>query len=531
MALRLGRLASLACVAALAAACVPRGDPPAGRQLVADRTAALVGMVRPNGDGATRLLVTRPGQDPMTVDLSVITADAAGGPPSERVLAAGLHSTFSVDCQIWMNCFPNDARGRVFLTTAYDMSGTGPGWITTRIDPLTGDRLELGAGAAFQLSPSGERLLVSTPVSNASARMYQNATLYEADDRAVALGTTNYGLFIGEDLYYVTAQQELMRLVPGGVPELLSTGIGFFNRLTLEGDLLLELVRSSADLTSNTYSIFDAVTLEETASPFGSTPFAMLTDGRWLLALDFTSGSATFIERVTGAEDVFTPPPEFGIGGLLFRPGHDEVWFSDGQYPQPTLWIKKPGGPAVESSGLPYEYADDSGGSSSFTRDGAYWFSSRAPAGERPIVQVGSADDPNGARFDVVPAGANSDQYWQLADGRLLVPSWIDDGKRANIYAVSPVTGETQLLGEEGMVIVIGQTRLMASLHVIDGRGDLAAIELGSGRATVLAQEFAMGALVEPQGADRVATGAHVAYQFQARFASPYDGIWLATIP
>jgi hypothetical protein len=47
----------------------------------------------------------------------------------------------------------------------------------------------------------------------------------------------------------------------------------------------------------------------------------------------------------------------------------------------------------------------------------------------------------------------------------------------------------------------------------------------------VLAPEFALGALVEPQGADRVAPGTHVAYQFQARFASPYDGIWLATIP
>jgi hypothetical protein len=464
----------------------------------------------------------------MTVDLSVIAADAAGGPPSERVLAAGLQPTFSVDCELRTNCFPGDARGRVFLTTGYDMTATGPAAITTRIDPVTGDRLELGAGVVFILSPSGERLLVLTYVTDADARMYENETLYEADDRAVSLGATNYSLFVGEDLYYLTTQQELMRLVPGGVPELLATGIGFFSRLTLEGDVLLELARPSADPTINAYSIFDAVTLEETASPFGSTPFQASANGRWLLAWD-GAGTATFIERATGAKDVFTAP-DF-VGDYAWRPGHDEVWFLTGQYPQETTWIKQPGGPTIETPGQLLGYTDDSGWSSFFTRDGASWFSSRAPTTDKPIIQVGSADDPAGARFDVMPAGATSDVYWPLADGRILAPSWIKDPKRNDIYAVEPVTGESQLLGEEGMVIAVGQTRLVASLHVIDQRGDLTAIALASGQATVLAPEFALGALVEPQGADRVAPGAHVAYQFQARFASPYDGVWLATIP
>jgi hypothetical protein len=81
------------------------------------------------------------------------------------------------------------------------------------------------------------------------------------------------------------------------------------------------------------------------------------------------------------------------------------------------------------------------------------------------------------------------------------------------------------------MVLAAGQTRLLANLHVNDSRGDLTAVDLATGQPTRLAAEFTMAAAVERAGADAVAPGAHVAYQFQARFVSPFDGIWVATIP
>ena len=43
-----------------AAACVPRGDPPQGRQIVADRVSFPVYVVPSAGDGTTRVFVTRP---------------------------------------------------------------------------------------------------------------------------------------------------------------------------------------------------------------------------------------------------------------------------------------------------------------------------------------------------------------------------------------------------------------------------------------------------------------------------------------
>jgi hypothetical protein len=260
-------------------------------------------------------------------------------------------------------------------------------------------------------------------------------------------------------------------------------------------------------------------------------------DGRWLLAFDFATGVATLVERTTSVQDVFQLFP-FQIPDFQWRPGHDELWFSTGhapdQPPKLTTSIKKPGEPVVEVPGTPFgngEPDDDSIPRSYFTRDGAYWFTSRDTPSGRPIVQVGSADDPTGDRFDLGPPGAISYEYWRLADGRLLVPVWTGIGGRNDVYAVDPATGDTRLLAGEAAVMAVGQTRLLASLHVDESRGDLAAVELASGRTTVLAPEFTVAAFVERQGEDGVAPGAPVVYHFQARFDSPFDGIWMATVP
>jgi hypothetical protein len=519
----------LAWVGVCLVACIPRGAPPTGRQIVADRTSALAGIVRPNGDGITRVLVARPGKTLRTVDLYVVSVDATGSPPAERLLASEIQATGAGVCG-GMICFGSDARGRIFVYTGFDPI-TGDGSIA-RIDPVTGDRLDFDPDAYTIFSPSGERVVV---LHYDSMRSVTDATLYEADDSMVPLGATGGTQFVGEDLYYTTAQNELERLVPGGSPELLATGVASFGPATTQGDLVLLLIRSTADPQMQSYSFLDAVTLVETPVPVSGSrppPLSLSPDGQWICSLDYAGSTATFTERTTGVTEVYAPPG-FRLNSFEWRPGGHEAWLWYPVDPQPTIWIKTPGGSATELPGYPQVLTDDLGRSSAFTRDGAYWFSSRAPVTQQPIVQVGSADDPTGPRYDLVPAGSTVYQYWQLADGRILAPAFIFTlgDERSDLYVVDPATGDTRVLGEEGVVLVVGQTRLLANLHTVDGRGDLTAIELATGRSTTLAEEYTTAAFAEPQGADPVAPGTHVAFQFTAKFASPYDGIWLATVP
>jgi hypothetical protein len=509
----------------------------------------LAGILPPTGDGLTRVLFTRPGPNPQpdnpnarTSDLYVVSVGANGGPPSERLLAAAMPGVIAFPCAQGQSiCFQSDARGRVFVTTALDPS-TGQN-VVERIDPVTGDRLDANNGG-YYLSPSGRRLIVY----KASDRLGSVAgfTLYEIDDRATVVDGTSSGVFIGEDedVYYVTAQQELARIPPGGTPEVLATGVSAFSMLGPANTVLVLGRPTAADPTVSTLSVFDSATRQETPYPFGGvTPFVgsevtASPDGRWLLDVaassDFTAANFTLVDRVTGAEEVFQRP--FSFVNFQWRPRRAELWIGSAQTDDPTIWIKTPGGAAIAISGSPfglYEASNPSQPTSGFfTPDGAYWFDATVGStGAFLDISVGSADDPAGPRFDLAPLNEILLNYWQLADGRILMPTYKKVATRSDIYAFDPATGDARLLGEAGGVTAVGQTRLLAILHVIDQAGDLNAIDLASSRSTVLAPEFTLSAFVAPQDGDRVAPGAHVAYQFQARFASPYDGIWVATVP
>jgi len=534
--------------AALAAGCLPPGAPPAGQQVVADRDAVLAGILPPTADGMVRVLFTRPGPNPepdnpntRTSDLYVVSVDAHGGPPSERLLAAATQGVIAGPCMQGQNiCYPSDARGRVFVTTSFDPS-TGQS-VVERIDPVTGDRLDAHNGG-YYLSPSGRRLLVYRSDDRGASTGF---TLYEADDRMTVVEGMTYGVFIGddEDLIYLSAQKELTRIPPGGAPEVLATGISGLSFLAPTNALLL-LARPTADPAVQAASVFDPVTLQETPFPFSensplqNTTVTASPDGRWLLdvssSLDFTTTTFTFVERATGAVDVFHLPASFG--NVVWRPRRAQLWIGSSYTDDPTIWIKTPGGPALSTSGWQFGLTDATNGSrvsGVFTADGAYWFNANFGPVETAAfseIQLASADDPDGPRLDLVRPDETDLVYWQLADGRILMTTYKSVPARSDIYAFDLATGDARLLGEAGRVTAVGRTRLLATLHVIDNLGDLTAVELASGRSTPLAPEFTVAAYVEPVGADRVAPGAHVAYQFQARFASPYDGIWVATVP
>jgi hypothetical protein len=339
--------------------------------------------------------------------------------------------------------------------------------------------------------------------------------------------------FLGEALYYLDPQQELMRLAVGGSPELIATDISLFTYGPQQttGDLLLMLGRPTAQIGTFALSILDTVTGGETPLPAGPMTFELnlSPDGRWIGAVDSNANRLLLTDWATGTQDSLAP--DFPLGGFQWRPGHDEIWLQNAQPPDQSIWIKRPGVDPIEIAGLMSDPFDDEQQQTTFTADGRYWFPTKTPNSPDSVVQVGLADDPMGPRFDLHPAGTTLVQYWELADGRILAPAFSTTATRSNVYVVDPATGQSQVLGEEGAVVAVGQTRLLVNQHILDNEGDLTVFDLGTARSTVLALEFTLAAFVEPVGADAVAPGAHVAFQFQARFPSPYDGIWLATVP
>lgn len=513
---------------ALAVACVPRGDPPRGRQVVADRISLPFAIAPANGDGVTRILFVRPGQANSSIDLYALTIDAAGAPPVEQLLAAGVFTDLS-GCPFGAQvCIKSDARGRLLV---FDGIGVGPQPTSLwRIDPVTGARTDLGFARFYQLSPSGQQLLVYAAAPD------QMSVLYDADDRATPVDTSSGGAFAGEVFYYVTAQHEAMRLAPGGTPERLATKVDRASPQIAGDDVLVVLERATDDPLVSTYALLDTATMLETPSPLGTAPFQLSPDGRWLVTSDYMAETITLTDWRTGAQDVFQPRPFPHSYGYQWRPGHTELWIPNDQSgPQggsSTTWIEQPGQDPVQVPGIAANLSNlqTNGPGSMFTPDGAYWFSQADPMSNQGLL-VGRADDPAGARFQLTPPHMLQDGYWPLPDGRLVVKAWTKTPELEGIYVVDPATGDTRIMGEEGVLLGVGRTRLLVNQHVLHGEGDLTVFDLATGQATPMAAEFAMGSVVQPMGDDAVAPGAPMAFRFQARFPSPYDGIWLTTVP
>jgi hypothetical protein len=516
-----------------ATGCLPRGDPPAGRQVIADRTLLLADVLPAAPDGTLRVVVARLRSEPFLADLYLVSAPADGSPPSERLLAESL--AWGVGCPA-SPCFPADARGRLFLRGGYDPNfGTNT---LIRVDPATGDRTDFGPQSEFHLSPSRERLVTTTFDNNNGLN---TVTLYEADDRAVSLPGVSYAQFAGEALFYLTADQQLMRVLPNAAPELVRADVDGFYTQPGEAEPLLFVFTSSNDPASIALTtLVDPVTLQDLSAPFqgNATPSP---DGRWLALQRYDPATGTqemvLVEAASGAEERIETAG-YVVNGFNWRPGHTELWAPlypmtyDGNMYVPRTLIKRPGQPALEIPVFVYGYGNLVV-QSFFTPDGAYWFSSGpSETQNRFTVEVGSADDPTGPTFVLNPEGTSSYSYHALGDGRLMVEAFRTVPERSDVYAVDPTTGTSRLLGEQGVVLAAGAWRALANLHRVDGRGDLTVIDVETDRATVLAYEFTQAALVERGAAsDVVAPGARVVFNFLARFDSPYDGIWVATLP
>lgn len=526
-------LAALSSATSTTSGCLPRGEPPAGRQVLADAKVVLLGLVPALGDGVLRILFLRPTPDPDYDDLWVLAVDPNGQPATERRLLAGVSAIdeLSYRPSAGSNFYPMDSRGRIYVSYA-------------RVDPLTGEEMDVGGWFAG-ISANRQRVLVT---DHDLAGLY---VLRELDDSTTSFAA-KVATFVGDDLYTLTAEGDLVRTPPGGAPTLISTGVSQFQQVT---ERLLMLVRAAPDPSqpgspapdpgmlglpplNATSSILDATTLEDTPLPDGpqyqnGSRFSL--DARWVVAPkpfgDLSIGQfptdALLVDRLSGTLE--TVPAVFLFGG--WRPGHVEIWASFYDSTEQgaaagTLMIKRPGEPVVSIPG------QSAGG---FTDDGVYLITRSAPPDEAAASEViALADDPTGPRFPLVPTHSSLVGLWTLADGRLLTQSLAgsaDFFENFVAQVVDPRNGATQVIGEHGLAMAVGPTRMLGLFQVSFERGDLTSFDLARGQSTVLAQEFAQAAVVEPQGADPYPPGARIVYQFRARFASPWDGLWLATAP
>jgi hypothetical protein len=222
------------------------------------------------------------------------------------------------------------------------------------------------------------------------------------------------------------------------------------------------------------------------------------------------------------------------VGTAEWRPGTHELWFdldSDGF----AIW--KPGNEMVVLDGSLFPYQEALGRASAFTRDGRHWFS-RSP-GVRSSVSVGMADDPTAPLLQLHPSGTQSDRYWTVDDGRLLVEAWSVDERRSDLHLVDADARTTRAMGNAGRVVAVGQGRALALLNWQSARssGELTLIELASGHRRMLgADVYAVAVDREASDGVRIPTdtlapGARVAFLIRNRLESRDDGLWVATLP
>jgi len=511
-----------AVVVAAAAGCLPDGPPPNGRQIVADREASFAGLVPPNGDGVLRVLLLRPGTTSDSAALSVVSLDAANEPSPERPLISGVVLDFGVGCGVSgpAPCgVRTSATIQVHLT---DGSFAGVNAITGDVEPQdVGDMFPwytTPGGRSFQTGDSG-----------------MGGTLIDADGHTtpIALARTSsfssipYG-FIGEDFVYLDPQQNVVDLPPSDVPQQLASGVLQFTRSATPDRPALILTR----LTSS--SVLDINARTETMLPFQGSSAQFSADGGWVLDTEGEGeGTYTFFDFRTGVQQ--TVQIDARPISHIWRPGTSELWVTAGGDTNDAYatWIVRPDAPALVVPGA-YPESVYTGRSSAlpFTEDGAYWFfTTTSLDSATQVIQVGRADDPAGPAFPLNPPSTFLSLALPLADGRMLTTAYAKDQNRSDVALVDPRTGQTDVVARRGLLLTSGATRAMGLFHVLDGRGDLTIVDLDTEQPTILAPEFAVSAAAEPRSGDALAPGTRIVYQFQARNASPYDGIWVTTAP
>jgi len=560
--------------------CLPAGTPPAGQHIIADRTLTGVYLSPSEQDGVpSHLLVTGPlrgfpsgsilaASDPYASDgaaLSDLYAVPYVGISSAANGLAGwqpLVADFLVDYRALAGgTIPTDSLGR--LAVLYYSPGTDSSMIG-RVDPVTlfgralGPTNELQNGQLFALSPGRTRLFLGYPGAGTLCDLDSCQTFEIASDRTFALPSSNSFAFLGEDFCYVDQPSgsggvlggDLKRIKPQAQPEVLLSFTGTVSFQPILSDRTPQLLLFLAtDAGAAPFALLDTDTLKSSSLPPGKGQAQFVSassDGHWLAFLstvvvadptapadhrlflyDWTTGSYAIVDSARVGQTLGTY--------LEWRPGSTELWFSTlpGGF---GIWRPDAGLTIGQANLNPYVRAPD-GESSVFTRDGRHWFS--AGPGITPTIYVGSSDAPTASVRALNPFGTVSTSHWETDDGRLLVGAWTIDGNRKDIYLVDADAGTSRAIASAGHLVALGHTRALALLNWEISRqsGDLTLVDLASGAHTLLAENVYDVAVDRgtsasvPPGTDVLAPGTRVAFLTNNRLASPWDGLWVASLP
>jgi len=556
--------------------CLPLGDPPAGQHVIADRTLTGVYLSPSEQDGVpSSLLVTGLAREFPAgsvyassalasvstlsdlyavpyVGISSMTTDIAGLQP--------LVSDFLVSSRsLIAGTIPTDSLGRLLFVQ----------YVSTT-DSLQNKRVDLATGSTDALGPAyimlnGQFFVLSPARSRVYSGGLEDGVLCDLD-ACQALNyvpsdftyVSNSFAFVGEDFYYTDQLSgasgvlggNLNRLRPQAQPEVLLSFTGTVSFQPILSDRTPQLLLFLAtDAGAAPFALLDTDTLKSSSLPPGKGQAQFVSassDGHWLAFLstvvvadptapadhrlflyDWTTGSYAIVDSARVGQTLGTY--------LEWRPGSTELWFSTlpGGF---GIWRPDAGLTIGQANLNPYVRAPD-GESSVFTRDGRHWFS--AGPGITPTIYVGSSDAPTASVRALNPFGTVSTSHWETDDGRLLVGAWTIDGNRKDIYLVDADAGTSRAIASAGHLVALGHTRALALLNWEISRqsGDLTLVDLASGAHTLLAENVYDVAVDRgtsasvPPGTDVLAPGTRVAFLTNNRLASPWDGLWVASLP
>jgi hypothetical protein len=553
--------------------CLPVGDPPAGHQVFVDRTLTGVFLSPSETDNTpSHLFATGPLRNPPSsypLSFQPMLADLYTFPDPNPAASAGglatmqpvLENDYIPSANPVDYVSATDILGRLLVVEFNPITPQMSGFQVWRFDPVSGSRAFLANanvvnGESFLLSPGRTRGYV-----------YQNgsATEFELDDQR-SFASINGAAFIGEDFYYLVYQYEdatsstsyarfagtnIYRIRPSAQPELLLASAGEMTFEVISGDRVPQLLLSlNTDGGLSPFALLDTETLVTTSLPRerGQASFVSTSsDGHWL-AFSTTIPSADpeqpqnyglFLYDWTAREYATLDAAHLGLSlpaAMEWRPGRAELWiyaFSNNLAVwRPDASLKK----GIQATPTLYARAPD-GNRSIFTRDGRHWFST--DGNDRPTISVGSADNPTGPRWPLNPLGTVTTSHWETDDGRVLFGAWTIDENRKDYYLVDADAGTSYAVASAGHLIALGHTRALALLNweVSRAIGDLTLIDLASNEKTLLAEDvYAVdvdrGKSADvPPGTDVLAPGTRVAYLMRNRLASPWDGLWVASLP
>jgi hypothetical protein len=555
------------------------GEPPAGRHLVSDRTLSGVFLSPSEQAGVpSYVLAAGPLRNPgletpyaaQTVADVYRFADGSTVATIEGLagVAPAIENLDIPDADPTGYVFATDSRGRLLFVKwnpTVELT-VGDPFEVWRLDPSAGDGQRIGwADVVNGVRPAGVSVLApAAPFLLAPGRT-QVFTGLRGYGWLVGLDAYQFlfqahdPTFIGEDFYcagMVTAPTggavsgtDIVRITPGAAPEVLFSSTGPLGLGPVVGNVVPQLVLTLAtDAGRSAFALLDTETFKTRTFPpeRGQAEFVSASPSGQLLLFRAHFAPATESQPADDRLFIFdwatnqhATLDSAGIGKSIgvvteWRPGTNELWLATtpGGF---AIW--RPDGTVATVDADLFAYAPAGGEASVFTADGRHWF---AQAGSpRPTVYAGLADDPRAPLVPLNPPGTQSDRYWLLDDGRLLVEAWVSDYRRNDSYLVDVDAGTARALGSAGKLVAVGRTRALALLdwQLSRASGELTLIDYANGASAVLDPDVYAVAVdrgtsaAVPPGTDALAPGTRVAFLGRNRLVSPDDGLWVAELP